>query len=101
MTTTPVIDSLADIDFSIDALLANRAPLKQVKTSSARGRTLYRVGKWSVSVTRKTISERRGCGLRKTTSVSDWYAINMENPLGNSHSGYGGIKDAVLKLNKI
>ena len=102
MTTTPVIDSLNDIDFSINGLLANRAPLKQIKISSARGRTLYNVGKWSVSVTRKTITTKRGCGLRNNTSVCDWYAIDRQDPVaGKSFSGYGGIRDAVAKLIKI
>jgi hypothetical protein len=75
--------------------------MKPEKLSSARGVTLYRIGKWSVSITRKTISEKRGCGLRSYYGVSGWYAINMENPLAESHSGYGGMRDAVLALKKL
>lgn len=76
--------------------------IKSTKISSHKGRTLYRVGPYSVSVTRKTISERVGCGLRKNTSVCDWYAIDRADPVGGkSFSGYGGIRDAVAKLNKL
>lgn len=75
--------------------------MKPEKVSSYKGRTLYRVGGYSVSVTRKTISTRAGCGLRNHTSVSDWHAINIADPMGKpSFGGYGGIRDAVAKLIK-
>jgi len=76
--------------------------MKPEKVSSYKGRTLYRVCGYSVSVTRKTISIRAGCGLRNHTSVSDWQAINIADPLGKpSFSGYGGIRDAVARLLKL
>ena len=76
--------------------------VKAIKISTYKGRTLYRVGKYSVKVTRQTVSQRAGCGLRHHSSVVDWYAIDMENPVENpSYGGYGGIRDAVKKLSTL
>jgi len=76
--------------------------MKATKISSFKGTTVYLTERHSVRVTRKTISERAGCGLRKQTSVCDWYAIDRADPVGGqSFSGYGGIRDAVAKLSKL
>lgn len=103
MTTTPVIDSLDDIDFSIESLLALKRPqVKPIKISSCGSTTVYLTDAYNIRVTRKTISERAGCGLRNYTSVSDWYAIDRADPVGGkSFSGYGGIRDAVAKISKL
>jgi hypothetical protein len=72
------------------------------KISSHRGTTVYLTDDYNIRVTRKTISERAGCGLRKNTSVCSWYAIDRADPVGGkSFSGYGGIRDAVAKLSKL
>jgi hypothetical protein len=75
---------------------------KPTKISSHKGTTVYLTNSYNIRVTRKTISERAGCGLRKNTSVCDWYAIDRADPVGGkSFSGYGGIRDAVAKLCKL
>ena len=76
--------------------------MKANKISSYKGTTVYLTDTYNIRVTRKTISERAGCGLRKNTSVCDWYAIDRADPVGGkSFSGYGGIRDAVAKLSKL
>ena len=76
--------------------------MKATKISSRKGTTVYLTDRHNIRVTRKTISERAGCGLRKNTSVRDWYAIDRADPVGGkSFSGYGGIRDAVAKLSKL
>ena len=76
--------------------------MKATKISSFKGTAVYITDSYNIQVTRKTISERAGCGLRKYTSVCDWYAIDRADPIGGkSYSGYGGIRDAVAKLSKL
>lgn len=76
--------------------------MKATKISSYKGITVYLTDSYNIRVTRKTISERAGCGLRKKTSVCDWYAIDRADPVGGkSFSGYGGIRDAMAKLSKL
>jgi len=76
--------------------------MKPIKVSSYKGNTLYRIGKWSVKVTTKTVSERAGCGFRKTSTVSDWYAMDREDPInGQSFEGSGGMRNALKKLSSI
>jgi hypothetical protein len=76
--------------------------MKATKISSHKGTTVYLTDAHNIRVTRKTISERAGCGLRKNTIVCDWYAIDRADPVGGkSFSGYGGIRDAVAKLSKL
>lgn len=76
--------------------------MKPTKISNYKGTTVYVTEAYNIRVTRKTISERAGCGLRKNTSVCDWHAIDRANPVqGKSFSGYGGIRDAIAKLSKL
>ena len=76
--------------------------MKVTKINSYKGTTVYLTDAYNIRVTRKTISERAGCGLRKNTSVCDWYAIDRADPINNpSFSGYGGIRDAVKKLSAL
>jgi hypothetical protein len=76
--------------------------MKATKISSYKGTTVYLTESYNIRVTRKTISERAGCGLRKNTSVCGWYAIDRNDPAGRpSHSGYGGIRDAMARLSKL
>ncbi len=76
--------------------------MKATKISSFKGTTVYLTDAYNIRVTRKTISERVGCGLRRNTSVCSWYAIDRADPVGGqSFSGYGGIRDAVAKLSKL
>lgn len=76
--------------------------MKATKISSYKGTTVYLTDAYNIRVTRKTISERAGCGFRKNTSVCDWCAIDRADPVGGkSFSGYGGIRDAVAKLSKL
>jgi hypothetical protein len=70
-----------------------------IKISEYGSTKLYRFGKWSVRVSRTTISEKAGCGLRYNTSITSWSAIDNENPTPEfNKSGHGGIRDAVKKL---
>ncbi len=76
--------------------------MKATKISSYKGTTVYLTDSYNIRVTRKTISERAGCGLRKTTSVCDWYAIDRADPVGGkSFSGYGGMRDAVSAIKNL
>lgn len=76
--------------------------MKATKISSYKGTTVYLTDAYNIRVTRKTISERAGCGIRKNRSVCDWYAIDRADPVGGkSFSGYGGIRDAVAKLSNL
>jgi hypothetical protein len=82
--------------------ILGRPIAKATKISSHRGTTVYLTDDYNIRVTRKTISERAGCGLRKNTSVCGWYAIDRNDPAGRpSHSGYGGIRDAMARLSKL
>jgi hypothetical protein len=77
-------------------------PAKATKISSYKGTTTYTTDAYSIRVTRKTISERAGCGLRNYTNVCTWYAIDRNDPINSpSFSGYGGIRDALAKLEKL
>jgi hypothetical protein len=89
------------------SLLVSRKPTNQptktmktkpVKIGSHKSETTYRIGKWLVTVERKT-SKSYACGSSKTQSWSQWSAINMENlVVSENKSGMGGIKQATEKL---
>jgi hypothetical protein len=71
---------------------------KLVKIGSYKSETTYRIGKWLVTVERKS-STAYACGSSKTQTWSQWSAINMENlNVSENKSGMGGIKQAVEKL---
>jgi hypothetical protein len=73
--------------------------MKATKISSHKGTTVYTTDHFHIRVTRKTISKRAGCGLRHHTSVCSWYAVNRADPINSiSQSGYGGLRDALAKL---
>ena len=94
------------LHISVDALAlrAYNAVVKAIKINDYRGTSLYRYGKWTVTVTRKTVSERAGCGYRNTTTVTGWraHALNKLDPLSSpSLEGYGGIRNATKKLSTL
>ncbi len=72
--------------------------MKPTKVSSFRNRTTYRLGQWLVTITRSTQRGRSQCGLRSTTSHSDWYAVNTGEPGTPDRTGYGGITSATKAL---
>ena len=89
------------ISVAILDLRAYSGDVKAIKINDYRGTSIYRYGKWTVTISRKTVSERAGCGYRNTTTVTDWRAcaIDKQDPLNSpSLEGYGGIRDAVKKL---
>jgi len=78
--------------------MTTTAKIKPVKIGSHKSETTYRIGKWLVTVERKT-SKSYACGSSKTQSWTQWSAINMENLIvSENKSGMGGIKQAVEKL---
>jgi hypothetical protein len=81
-----------------NAPMTTTAKIKPVKIGSHKSETTYRIGKWLVTVERKT-SKSYACGSSKTQSWTQWSAINMENLIvSENKSGMGGIKQAVEKL---
>ena len=74
---------------------------KPNKINSFKGTTTYTMGDFNIRVTRKTISERVGCGRRSNISVSSWYAVDKSQIEKPGISGYGGIRDAAAKLNQL
>jgi hypothetical protein len=85
--------------FSQPKAKADTRTMKATKINSHKGTTVYTTETYNIRVTRKTISKRAGCGLRHNTSVCSWYAVNRADPIGSTpKSGYGGLRDALAKL---
>jgi hypothetical protein len=75
--------------------------MKATKISKHKNQTSYRVGKWLVTVERKSIRSY-SCGLSRTASWSQWNAINMDTlSVSDNRSGNGGIREASAKLNQL
>jgi len=68
--------------------------LRPVKSYHGRGMRTYRFGDWRIEITTRTESKKRGCGFRKTSTITNFDLCNTKTGQ-TAPFGTGGLKAAV------